>query len=114
MDVEEGVLDEVDEILQKNFLTNDAINIINQVKSKITDESDMVRTHYDTAKQLRAELELYTQQLQNGDISSLEKMKLLFLLTATLQEHSISNGWPDEYLALAERFDSLYSMINHS
>jgi hypothetical protein len=114
MDIDEGVLEEVNEILQKHFIAKEAINIINQVKTKITDESDMAWTHYDTAKQLREELELYIRQFQNGDVSSLEKVKFLFLPTATLQEHSIANGWPDEYLALAEKFDSLYSMTNHS
>ena len=90
------------------------IDIITKVKERISDDSNMVWTHYDTAKELRDELELYTQELRNGNMSSLKKMKLLFLPTATLQEHSISNGWPDEYLALAEKFDNFYSMTNRS
>ncbi|MFL5743003.1 MAG: DUF5071 domain-containing protein [Flavisolibacter sp.] len=113
MDIEEGVLEVVNEILQK-IITKDLVDIIKQAKSKITEDSDMAWTHYDTAKQLRDELESYIRDLQNGDTSSLEKVKLLFLPTATLQEHSIYNGWPDEYLTLAEKFDNLYSMINRS
>ena len=95
-------------------MTKELIDIIEQVKGKITDHSDMVRTYYDNAKQLRDDLDLYTQELQAGDLSSLEKIKLLFLPTATLQEHSIRNGWVEEYLEFAERFDNLYSMISRS
>lgn len=89
MDIDDGVLEEVNEILQKHSIIKDAINIIKHVKNKITDASDMVWTRYDTAKQLRDELELYIQHLQNGDLSPLEQMKFLFLPTATLQKHSI-------------------------
>lgn len=95
-------------------MTKELTEIIEQVKKKITDHSDMVWTRYVNAKQLRDELELYTRQLQNGDTSSVEKIKFLFLPTATLQEHSIFNGWADEYLKLAEKFDSIYAMINRS
>ena len=95
-------------------MNQELIDIVNRVKDKISDDCDMVWTHYDTAKELRDKLELYTQELRSGDMSSLEKIKLLFLPTAALQEHSISNGWPDEYLALAEKFDNLYSLTNRS
>jgi|KBSSwiS6_1023812.scaffolds.fasta_scaffold20545_2 hypothetical protein len=95
-------------------MNQELIDIINKVKAKISDNSDMVWTHYGNAKQLTDELRLYTQELQNGNMSSLEKIKLLFLPTGTLQEHSISNGWRDEYLKLAEKFDNLYSTVTNS
>ena len=95
-------------------MSQELIDIINNVIDRISDDSDMVRTRYDTAKQLRDELESYKQQLQERNISSLDKLKLLFLPTATLQEHSISNGWTDEYLRLAAKFDNLYPMTNRS
>jgi len=87
------------------------IEIINKVKEKITDDSNMVWTHYDNAKQLRDELDATVEKLKLGDKSALEELNNLFLPTAALQEHSISNGWPDDYLNLAEKFDNLYSMI---
>jgi hypothetical protein len=95
-------------------MTQELIDIIYKVKSKISDDSDMVWTLYDNAKQLRDELEAYIQELQNGNMSSVEKIRLLFLPTATLQEHSISNSWADEYLKLSEKFDNLYSMLKRS
>jgi hypothetical protein len=95
-------------------MTNELIDIIDQVKRKITDDSDMAWTRFDNAKQLRDELDSCKLQLQTGDKTSVEKLKLLFLPTATLQEHSISNGWADEYLRLAEKFDRLYEIINRN
>lgn len=90
-------------------MNQELIEVINKVKAKISDDSDMMWTHYENATKLRDELEAYTQKLRNGDMGSMERIKLLFLPTASLQEHSISNGWADEYLILAEKFDNLYS-----
>jgi hypothetical protein len=89
------------------------IEIIKKVREKITDDSDIVWTYYDNAKQLRDELDANVQKLKLGDTSSLEELEILFLPTATLQEHAISNGWSDDYLKLAAEFDNLYSTIKN-
>ena len=46
--------------------------------------------------------------LEEGDLQVLEWMKVQFLPTVGFQEISLSNGWADEYLALADRFDGAY------
>jgi len=79
------------------------------VKEKITDGSDMGWTSYDSANKLRNELDTYVQELQTGDTICIEKLQMLFLPTATLQEHSISNGWSDDYMLLSESFNRLYA-----
>ena len=89
------------------------IDTIKKIREKLTDDSDMVWTHYDNAKQLRDELDTNVQKLKMGDTSSLEELKMLFLPTGTLQEHAICNGWSDEYLKLASKFDTLYSIIKN-
>jgi hypothetical protein len=91
-------------------MTKELTDLIGQVKNKITDDSDMVWTNYDNAKQLRDELETYILELQSGDMGSIEKLKKFFLPTAPLQEHSISNGWGNEYLELSKKFDGLYAI----
>jgi hypothetical protein len=96
-------------------MTKELIIIIQKVKDKITDDSDVVWTGYDSAKQLRDELETYLENLAMGDTTCIEKLHTHFLPTGTFQEHSISNGWADEYLSLSENFDSIYAtMKNHS
>ena len=92
-------------------MIHEVITIVERVKNKITDSSDMVWTGYDTAKQLRDELNGYIDLFQSGDSSCLEKLHIHFLPTCTFQEHSISNGWADEYLTLAERFDRIYALL---
>src|SRR5262245_5768175 len=89
------------------------IDIIEKVKDKITDSSDMAWTHYAKAKQLRDELDTIMQELKVGDLSSLEELRMLFLPTVTLQEHATTNVWSDEYLELAAKFDNLYSSIKN-
>ena len=94
-------------------MIKDLIDIIEKVKDKITDDGNMLWTGYNSAKELRDELESYTQELQEGNKTCLEKLQTLFLPTATLQEHSISNRWADEYIVLSENFDKLYATMKN-
>ena len=96
-------------------MTKELIILSQKVQDKITDDSDVVWTGYDTAKQLREELETYIENLKRGDTTCIEKLHTHFLPTGTFQEHSISNGWAEEYLSLSENFDNIYAtMKNHS
>lgn len=95
------------------FKITELIVLIRDVKEKITDDSDMVWTCYDNPKQLREELDFYIRQFELADLSSIEKLNYLFSPTASLQEHSICNGWAEEYIELSKKFDRLYSMIEN-
>jgi len=46
------------------------------------------------------------QLLQTSGKVNVSKLNYLFLPTAPLQEIAMENGWVDEYLELAEQFDS--------
>jgi hypothetical protein len=88
-------------------MIEELIEIIKILKTKITDDSDMVWTGYETSKQLRDELEVYINELEAGNTSSMENIKILFAPTGPLQEHSIAHGWGNEFLDLSEKFDQL-------
>ncbi len=90
-------------------LSEDLIDIIEKVKEKTTDSSDMVWTKYDNAKEIRDELDTYIRQLQKHSLESLDKLYMLFLPTASLQEHATTNDWAEEYLDLSAKFDKLYA-----
>jgi len=91
------------------------IYIIKQVKEKFTDSSDMLWTSYETAKEVRDELDVYMEQLSKGNKICLENLNMHFLPTSTFQEHSLQNDWTKEYMKLSERFDSIYAELkNHS
>ena len=95
--------------MNKRYLIDELIDILEKVQANITDESDMVWTQYNTPKELWDELDTYIRELKDGSTMGIKRIYMLFLPTATLQEHSMSNGWADEYLKLSERFDELYS-----
>jgi len=89
-------------------MTQELIQILKKVKERFTDDSDLLWTSYETAKELRDELDVYMEQLSKGDKSCLENLNMHFLPTSTFQEHSLQNDWTNEYMKLSEKFDSIY------
>ena len=85
------------------------LHLVEQVQAKITDDSDVAWTRFDTPAILRAELECYMEHLKEGNTSCLSQIDLHFAPTSTFQEHAISNGWHEEYLQLAATFDKAYA-----
>ena len=92
-------------------MINELIKMIELIKNKISDSSDVIWTQYETAKEFRDDLDRYITRLTLNDKSCLEDMKVLFAPTGSLQEHSISNGWSDEYVRVAEQFDKIYYQL---
>ena len=54
---------------------------------------------------LSQDLRSAVAQLRAGDASSVPHLRLLFAPTGRIQERSLDEGWGDEFLGLAERFD---------
>lgn len=95
-------------------LFQEVASIVLAVKDKITDDSDVVWAGYNSPIELRIEIEGHLSLLRGGDYNALENIKVHFLPTCTFQEHSISNGWADEYITLSERFDRLYIKLKQN
>ena len=87
------------------------IEIIEAVKSKITNESDVIWAGYEEPVELREEIERDLIELKEGNFDKLDTFKTHFLPTATFQEVSLSNGWGDEFIVLAEEYDKLYEKL---
>ena len=51
------------------------------------------------------------EKIKFCDFDTLDKLNMEFAPTSTFQEISLSNGWADEYIKLAEQFDKLYVNI---
>ena len=86
--------------------------LLKRVKDKINSETVTVWTGFDNPEKLKSEIILDIEKIGFCDYETLEKVKIEFLPTSTYQELSISNGWGEEYLEIASKFDSLYSKIN--
>ena len=54
------------------------------------------------------EIDLIITQLQNGLVPDIG---VLFAPTGPIQEVSLSSGWGDEFIELAEQFDKAYSDV---
>jgi len=87
------------------------IEILLKVKSKIPDESDMLWTYFESPVELRKEIDGFILQLEEENVNCLAAINIHFIATGTFQEHSLMNGWSDEYLILAEKFDIIYNQL---
>lgn len=87
------------------------IDILNIIKNKIDDDTNVIWTEYDTPQALINKLDLEINNLQSRNYKTISNINGLFIPTGTLQEVSISNGWGDEFLTLAEQFDHHYEKV---
>jgi hypothetical protein len=85
--------------------------IVANIKSRINDETDIVWAGFYNAEILTKELDSDQKQIDLLDFDTLEKIMVEFLPTSTYQELAMSNGWSDEYLQTAEKFDSIHKRI---
>ncbi|AUC15909.1 hypothetical protein BTO06_12435 [Tenacibaculum sp. SZ-18] len=85
--------------------------IIANIKSRINDETDTVWAGFDNTEVLIKELDSDQKQIELLNFDTLEKTMVEFLPTSTYQELAMSNGWSDEYLQIAEKFDSIHKRI---
>jgi len=81
------------------------------IKSRTNDETDTVWAGFDNTEVLIKELDSDQKQIELLDFDTLEKIMVEFLPTSTYQELAMSNGWSDEYLQIAEKFNSIHKRI---
>ena len=88
-------------------LASQLTTLINEVKKNISSESDMTYCYYNTPTELIAILNKFISEIENGNLNVIDDLAVEFAPTSSLQEHSMGNGWSDEYLIIAEEFDSI-------
>ena len=87
------------------------IDILLKVKDKITDESDLMNTGFNSAAELRSEIDKCISGLKENNQDAINQTNEYFQPTAAFQEHSLQNDWSDEYLRMAEKFDKIYERL---
>ncbi len=97
--------DEHEEIIEA------ALQLIVIVKARITDDSDIKRTSYNSAAEFRFYLDSLTYQVKLGNLDGFRGLNFAFSPTNDLQEHAMTNGWANEYMILAKRSDNLYAKL---
>jgi hypothetical protein len=94
-----------------NSSSQDLVDIIRHIYSKITNDTDVNYAGFDSPKELRAEIKNDLFELEKGNATILAKYNLWFAPTGKFGENVLSNGWEEEYLLLAEQFDLLYKKV---
>lgn len=90
---------------------NAVLKILEIIKSKITQETDLLWTNYNSAAELIAEINIIDNLLWDKNKNGLQFLGHLFAPTGTLQEIAMQNDWIQEYLNLSSKFDTLYENL---
>jgi hypothetical protein len=96
-----------------NFYANFQLiaEILLSIKSKINAETDTVWAGFTSVDIFLKELNEDIENIKFCNFSTLDKINIEFAVTSTYQELAMSNGWSDEYLKLADKFDKIYGEI---
>lgn len=89
----------------------EVFKILDIIKSKITQETDLLWTNYNSVEELIAEINIIDNLVREKNRKGLEALEYLFAPTGTLQEISMQNDWIQEYLNLSSKFDTLYKKL---
>lgn len=85
--------------------------ILEQIKVRITPETDTVWAAYDNADEFLVDLNADIEKIRFCDFATLDKLVMEFAASCTYQEIALSNGWSSHYLKLAKKFDYLHDKI---
>ncbi|MEO7211946.1 hypothetical protein [Mucilaginibacter sp.] len=87
------------------------IEILSVIRSKINDQTDFLYTYWGCATDALTDIENCISKLEYENAQILPEINVLFAATGQFQELSMLNGWSDEYLKLAARFDICYHKL---
>jgi hypothetical protein len=73
--------------------------------------NDFAWSPWDNATDALREIDGLISRIESGDMPKKADLVILFLPTGPIQEVSLSSGWGQEFLALAERFDTAMNNV---
>ncbi|CAD5292438.1 conserved hypothetical protein [Alteromonas sp. 38] len=82
------------------------VSILEDIEAFLNDSEDSIWSDMENVKVLSIIRNSITS-LKASSKAKVARLDYLFLPTGPLQEISMANGWSDEYLVLAERFDDV-------
>jgi hypothetical protein len=87
------------------------VKLLERIKDTLNGQSDVVWTRFANPKELLKQMEHDIEELKMCNFTVLEKVKVDFGPTSTYQELSISNGWGDEFIRIADNFDNIHKRL---
>ena len=86
--------------------------LLRKIKDCVKNSSvNLLWTHYETKNEIINELDNHIKTLNEGKISEINELIILFSPTSDLQELSINNGWGNLFLDYAKKFDRIINNI---
>jgi hypothetical protein len=73
--------------------------------------NDFVWSSWDDAQAALSEIDQLIATIKSGQLPSMLDITVLFAPTGPIQEVSLSSGWGEEFLDLAERFDAVVELV---
>ncbi len=87
------------------------INVLKEARALLALEgNDFSWSSWGDQYQAISEIDSIITELENGLVPD---MRVLFAPTGPIQEVSLSSGWGQEFLELAERFDKEYEIVKN-
>lgn len=93
---------------KENQAIDGMIEVLTTIKEKIDSNTNLNYCGFDTIKELEDSIDFDLTNLRFENTEYFEDIKNRFLPTVDFQELSIDNGWGDEYIILANKFDACY------
>jgi hypothetical protein len=88
------------------------IGILEEAKRLIAlPENDFSWSSWRDAAEALGELDGYIAQLRAGMKPDTLQMSVVFTVTGPMQELSLSSGWGDAFIELADRFDAVLAKL---
>jgi hypothetical protein len=76
--------------------------------------NDFVWSRWDSAADALFQLDCFMSHVEAGRRFDGSKLSILFAPTGAIQEVSMSSGWGDEFLSVAERFDCAFAQYRRA
>lgn len=109
-------------LVRTKDLIHEGIDLVNPIQGLIhvlesalelvsLPDNDFSRSSWVDSDQAREEIQALLAQVRSGDLPGNLTVSVLFAPTGPLQEISLSSGWADLFLKVAEKFDAVERLV---
>jgi hypothetical protein len=90
-------------------LSDQLIEILLEVREHAGNSNNLLWSYYESIDEMIKDIDQHIEGVKLLDMGRITMINVLFLPTGDFQTVAIDNGWSNEYLVLASRFDKVYA-----
>ena len=88
------------------------VHILKQIREIVdSPNTEVLWSSYDTTEDLLRDIDDYIEKVLICDRAIIKNLRLLFAPTGDLQDISISSGWGEKYIEIADQFDEVVKAL---